>query len=373
MSNDDIVNRPDHLTQEARLLGVTRMLRDDQRLTPDLGESIVRNFRAVMARLKKSEKWAARSLAMSPTVLSQVLSGTYAADTEVHLRKIDRWVEIQHARATAPQQAAFARTSTALEIIGAAKMIEKIGGIAVVHGPSGIGKSLVAEYIARDTPGSIPIRVTAARCGIAAIYALLAKEVLPPALHKLAPAQIENALVDELADTNRLIVVDEIHELAVKGKDQGLHVLRHLQDQTDCPMLWLGTADIATYIETGRYTKQAVEQLYGRVTWSLDLTYAASRQDGGPGLHTLDDIRAVVGAHQWKVAGDGIDYLHEIANEPQMGGLRTVVRLCRIAVAKYGDKPLTRQLFDDLQQSRLGARAAGVVRKQIEVRARKAG
>jgi hypothetical protein len=176
-----------------------------------------------------------------------------------------------------------------------------------------------------------------------------------------------------LADTNRLIIVDEAQELAVRGKDKGLHALRHLHDETGCPILLLGTADMATYIEEGRNASQSAEQIYGRVTWWLDLTYAASRIDDGPGLFTIDDIRKVVAAHQWKVSGDGVEYLHELAIQPQMGGLRGVARLCRIATVKFGERQLTRQIFEDLQEGRLGRRAAEVVRKQIEHRNRKVG
>jgi DNA transposition AAA+ family ATPase len=360
------------LAMDARLLGEARMLRDDQEVTPEIQQAIIRRFRELLERIGKSETWAAKSMGIAPSTLSQVLSGNYAGDGESKIRSIDKWTDSQIARENTPRPDGFARTSVSIEIIGAAKVAQKTGRIVVVHGPSGIGKSLTADFVLSETPGAIRIRLTTAGVGVTAIYDMLSRELKLPRV-KLTAYQTELAVKEVLRDTRRLIIVDEVHKLCNKRKDQGLHVLRDLHDETGCPMLWLGTADIADYIENGREAVEAVEQIYGRVAWWLDLTYAASRADGGPGLHTVDDIRKVLSSQQIRVTPEAERYLADLANEPKMGGLRTIVLLGLLAKAKAGDRPISLELLSDMQGDRLGRRASQMLHKTLELRKRKVG
>lgn len=183
----------------------------------------------------------------------------------------------------------------------------------------------------------------------------------------------ELTVIEALRDINRLIIVDEVHKLCTRRKDSGLHALRDLHDETRCPMLWLGTADIATYIEGGKEAIEAVEQIYGRVVIWADLTHAASRADGGPGLHKIEDVRKVLTKQQIRVTPEAERHLCDMYNEPRMGGLRTIVMLGLLAQAKSGDKPLTVQMLQDVQEDRLGKRAAKTVSGVIESRKRKVG
>src|SRR5690348_7573583 len=132
------------LAQEARILGEARMLRDEQELTPELTAAVVERFRAYLKRADKSESWAARSMGIASSTLSQVLSGSYAADPEKIVRTIDKWVEQQIIREGAPRPAGFVRTGVAEKIYGVTKWVQKVNGIALVHGRAGVGKTMVA-------------------------------------------------------------------------------------------------------------------------------------------------------------------------------------------------------------------------------------
>jgi len=366
---------PEHwskrLETEARLLGDARMLRDDQELTPELTTAIITRFRELLARLGKSEGWAARSLSIKPSTLSQVLSGNYAGDTESRIRQIDKWTEIQLARESAPKDDRFVKTTTALEIIGVAKMAMRHNepGIYIVHGPSGIGKTMTAQFLRGEIPGSVLMRISTAGMSKLAVYDTLAKQLRLTGL-KLTSYQLQEQLVTLLKDSGRLIIVDEVHKLCGRQKDEGLHALRDLHDLTGCPMLWIGTADIANYIETARNDRDSVEQIYGRVKWWLDLTYAASRSDGGPGLHNVDDIRKVLAGMQVRATGEAEQYLKELSNKPKMGGLRTVAILVGLLMSKPGadGRAITLEMLEDLQRERLGVRAAGQLEKDMSLR-----
>jgi len=367
---DDLVKE---VAAEARILGEARMLRDDQPLTPQLTDAIIARFRELLARIERSETWAARAMGIAASTLSQILNGKYEGDTESRIRQIDKWTELKSAGVKQARPAGFAKTSVALAIIGAAKGVVKQPPeeprIAVCHGPSGIGKSLTADFLLSEITGALYIRITTAGCGIPAIYDMLSTALkLPPG--RLTAYQKELAVKEVLRDSDRLIIVDEVHKLCKRGKDHGLHVLRDLQDATKCPMLWLGTADVATYIENGREAIEAVEQIYGRVAVWLDMSYAASLGDDGDGLHSTDDIRKVLNAQQIRVTPDAEKELWWLANQPKMGGLRTIVGVCRWIQRnlKLGDRPITVDMLNDAQGDRLGKRAAKMVQSSIDTR-----
>lgn len=358
---------------EARTLGEARMLRDDQDLTPQLTDAIVTRFRDLLAKIGKSESWAARSMDIKPTTLSQVLSGTYKGDFESRLRKIDKWTELQAHRASAKRDRRFAKTSVALEIIGAAKIAKRRGRLVIVHGPAGIGKTMCAEYLRAEMPGTIYIRITTAGSGVSAIYTMLAEQLLPAGGGKLTNYQRELQVQEILRGNERLIIVDEAHKLAIKRKDHGLHVLRDLYDATGCPQLWLGTADVAKYIEDGREAVEAVEQIYSRVSYWLDLTHAASRQDNGPGLHSVDDVRKMLASHSIRVTPDAEQYLYELINEPRMGGPRVMIELCEMILDKMPDSVISREMLVDTQEERLGKRGAAILEQRLNARMRRVG
>lgn len=150
-------------------------------------------------------------------------------------------------------------------------------------------------------------------------------------------------------------------------------MLRDLHDQTECPMLWLGMSNIADYIQRGVTRFEPLDQLSSRIKMWLDLRDAASRQDGGPGLHTIEDVQRIMAAAKMRITPDAGRFLMALANEPGQGGLRTAYALAQMATAVAGERPIDAALLRNIRRQQLGNRAAELMERQMELRVAKAG
>jgi DNA transposition AAA+ family ATPase len=303
-----------------------------------------------------------------------VLNGNYNGDTEKHIRQIDKWVEQQVLRETAPRPAGFVKTKVAERIYAVSRWVQKINTIGLIHGPAGIGKTITLEAIRAETPGSIYVRIATAGQSKLAVMEKISSAARMGGL-KLTASRTYETLVDMLRDTNRLIIVDEIHKLAGRQKDDALHALRDLHDDTKCPMLWAGMSSIADYISTAKNDVDSLDQVDSRIKFRLNLKDVAERTDGGPGLYTVDDIRKWISAQKIRVTDDAVRYLQMLANTPGMGGLRTCDGLLRVAVSLSNDddKPISSEMLREIREEQLGVRAAEQFERQMQMRAAKVG
>lgn len=361
----------DHLVERSRIMGEARMLRDEEPVTDEARKLIVQRLEALLGRLEKPTSWAAKSIGMSPTVLSQVCSGNYAADDEPHIRKIDKWIEQQVLREAAPKPEGFVRLKVVEKIYGVARYACDNNTITVVHGPAGVGKTMTLKAIRAEMPGSVYLSVTTCGQSKLAVFDALSNAVSGGGL-KLTSYEAEKHLIRALAGSNRLIIIDEIHKLVEKRRDEGLHALRDLHDNTGCPMIWAGMTNFATYVQTGKVRNggEPLDQVDSRVKLWLNLTDQIEGRDGGKdGLYTEADIRKFINRYKVRVAPDGISWLHALSNTPRMGALRrldSILRAAATIVAAKGDLLFTASMLRSVWTEQLGKRMADQYEREIE-------
>jgi DNA transposition AAA+ family ATPase len=366
------------LTEESRILGEARMLRDDQELTPELSRQVIERFSAYLKRVEKSMAWAARSLDIAESTLSQILSGNYAADPEKQIRKIDKWLESQILKENAPRPAGFVKNiNVAKQIYGAARWAIETNGIVLVHGPAGIGKTITAMAVRAETPGSVFVSIKTAGQSKLSVLESIAQAMRLPNI-KMTSWQLFQQIEMALKDTGRLLIVDEIHKLVGRRKDEALHCLRDLHDATGIPMLWLGVSSIATYIQTGQAQNyEPLDQLYSRIGLWLNLTELANQSGGGDGggsgLYSIEDIQKILTAGKLRITPDAARFLQILANTPGAGALRTVSKLLQLAQrhAARSNAPIDAQMLRDIQGSRLGLHAAVALEERMNLQAQK--
>jgi len=276
-----------------------------------------------------------------------------------------------------------------MRIIGFTKKLNAIGGIGVITGPAGCGKSLCADYLRSEIPGSILIRVTTAGASKVAVLDMLAQQLRLTGL-QLASYYVQQQILQTLkpngVSSGRLIIVDEAHKLIIKRKDEGLHTLRDLADETECPMLLLGTKNLHSYIHAGRSQYEALDQMSSRASAWLDLTeivaQGAPAPDGPNGLrlHGVEDIKRIVTAQGLKLvkseadsSGDAIGltpdallFLAKAANATCGGCLRTVKWILLFVRDQFGPGDVvTADDMERLQAARIGQRTY-VAQKTVE-------
>ncbi|HUO10076.1 MAG TPA: AAA family ATPase [Phycisphaerae bacterium] len=343
------------------------MLRDEQPLTDELRNAVISRLQKFLESTKKSADTAARSMGISAATLSQVLSGNYGADTEKHIRTIDRWTEQQIMREAAPKPPGYVLTNVAEQIYGVVRWGMKTGGIVVIHGPNGCGKTMTLQTIRAETPGCIYISINSSGRKVRSVLETLS-QALRMGNVKLSGSQMFTQIVSVLKDTGRLIIVDECHKLAGRSNDDALHVLRDLHDATGCPMVWAGNGKIADYIQEGKTGgHDPLDQIFGRISVWLNLTELASDGgDDGNRLYTVSDIQKVFSASKLRITPDAARYLMLLANDSSFGCLRAAKNLALMAEMMAKDGPITADLLRTIQRHRLGRRGAELVDAQLE-------
>lgn len=346
------------------------MVRDEMPLTEELAKAVVERFNQYLQRSGRSAENAARSMGLSASTLSQVLSGSYAADAEKHIRAMDRWVETQVMKEAAPKPPGFVRIGVAEEIYGVSKWVLKTGSIGLIFGPNGCGKTTTLQAIRAETPGALYHSIDSANRSVRLVLEGMAGALRMGGL-KMSGGQLFRQIAGVLKDTGRLVIIDEVHKLAGRQNDDALHVLRDLHDATGCPMLWAGNGKIASYLRDGHTEGyDPLDQIFGRISLWLDLTEKAKAGgDDGGRLYTVEDIRRLFAAAKIRLAPDAEHYLTNLANDPSMGCLRAAKNLVAMAETMSRGQPITAALLRTIQRNRLGKTAAATVERQIEERA----
>jgi DNA transposition AAA+ family ATPase len=355
----------DRLVQEARK--GARMLRDDEVLTPARRDEVLGEIRAYIERHKVPLERIGLQLDCSASVISQVLSGTYKADPGKHVRALAQWVDQQSDKAEAVRPRGFVQTAIAKRLYTVAKYVQKYNSIGLAYGPAGVGKTITLKALQAEIPASI---YASMRTGCERPLAVI--EAIGTAARAGASSNSMRGwfsrLEQILKDSNRLILIDEVHKLVGYGRDASLHMLRDLHDATGCPMLWVGTSDVVTYIQTGQAKgKEPLDQLSSRIAPWCDLAEGTAARGGGKPLFSLDDIRKVFASDGLRIAPDGIEYLRKLSNVHGGGGLRACVKLVELAASIARGDAITAAMLDEAHTLRSGSEVAALRRSQMRL------
>lgn len=303
-------------------------------LSPDQRKEVQHAVKAYTANHYISEAQVARQVGIGATTVFHALNGgTQLARNKVgklddRLRELNMWMEADaRRRATRPHEQ-FVRTRVAKKIIDAAKVAVTDGSIVLVVGPTGVGKTMVGHYVYEDTTGAIYLCLgrhlrtyTRLRARIAATLKVSAGRRMQKTIRQLP---IEERIFETLRDSNRLLILDEGHQIS----DDGLGFLRDLYDETHVPMLILCTVDLWE-----RICAEADEdhgQMYSRV--GMCVTLAGSDFEAAPNnpaIFSRGEIRQLYQGAKVKLASDAVEYLYNVANALGHGSLRRCAELMK--------------------------------------------
>ncbi|MCO6436516.1 MAG: AAA family ATPase [Phycisphaerae bacterium] len=271
-----------------------------------------------------------------PSTIGEVLAGKYSRvkpeTRDGHVRDLNNWMEVDaRRRATRPQRK-FVETGVAVNLITLAEQAVSGQFMAIAHGPTGIGKTMVAHAIVDRYPGAMYLRVSRGNTTHMALRRLLAKE-----LHISDPRGLrrdrrrltfDEMVFNILRDSGRLLVVDEAHRLA----DSGLEFLRDLYDECHVPIVLLATKDLVRRLEEDKDEDHG--QLFSRFAMFLELTRGADKTPGSrKPLFSIADIRRIYESDKVRLLPDGQRYLQDVANMLGHGSLRRCDWIVKWAVS----------------------------------------
>ena len=218
------------------------MTRHIAAVTPERTGDPVRDLRArVEAEMETFGLSRARAAAemgagVSSGTLSLWLAGTYAGDNAAVAERLERWLETRAERAAhafgGARLDAHAATSAARQVAAAAAYAQAAGDIALVHGPSGRGKSWSARRHVETRASAYVVCATPAMTTLPRLLGRLAAVVAAGGRHG-SSIDAEAAIVAALQGRGALVVIDEAHHLRAALLDE----LRCIRDQAGCGVL----------------------------------------------------------------------------------------------------------------------------------------
>ncbi len=244
---------------------------------------------------------------VSAGTLSLWLGCTYTGDNRAVEARIARWLDTRAERAAlafgGARLEAHAETCAARQVGAALAYAQAAGDLALIHGPSGRGKSWNARRHTQARASAFWLRASPTLTTLPGLLGRLGATVAGGARH--GPAmEAETAIVTALEDRGALLVIDEAHHLRATLLDE----LRCIRDMAGCGLALIGD-------DTILMTLARCPQVRGRIGMRVDLKTLAR-----------DDIAAIAaGPLGRRPSASEMKHLSAAATGP--GGLHALRRL----------------------------------------------
>lgn len=316
-----------------RILMVAWSLPNEGPLRPSQRDQAMKNFTRYIRQHGLTPADVGRKLG-SPraTTISDLIRGTYRANADDNIRKLNMWIEQNCRQNAAKLSDAFVTTKVAKAMEACARLCRENGTMAMAVGPTGIGKSRCAQAIHETCVGSIYLRVITGyhtpRGLTTAIAECLGVRDLPARRAENCRRIPVERIMDALQDSNRLLLIDEAQQLT----DASLTLLRDIHDTTGVPIMLIATKDLLDRIL--RTAGPDTGQTFSRYEIIDHLSEGKDITSGGKPMFTVDEIKAIYQHAPIRLSTDATLYLQSVANDLGFGSLRRCKILLRNAVRR---------------------------------------
>jgi len=319
--------------RDSRQLLEARMLPDKGPLSKEQRDQVTSAVNAYIQKHGLTQQEVCRQVSVGAQALSGILRGTYDhAPLDGYLRGLNDWLEVDARRRRTKPFARYVETRVAKRIMNCAVNASNRKQMVLVHGPTGIGKSLVAHVVADKFPGAIYLRISSGNTSFTSLRRMLATHLRlfgrrrSQKRDEAAGLTLDERIFDVLRDSHRLIIVDEAHRVA----ESALDFLRDLYDECRTPILLLCTKDLLDRVR--RDSDEDHGQLYSRIHVA-DLVYGFDKVPGGKKpLFTVADIRKIFESDKVRLLPEARGYLQDAANMLGHGSLRLCDDIMALAV-----------------------------------------
>lgn len=165
-------------------------------------------------------------------------------------------------------------TPTVRKTLGLVNVLIEDGGIGLVQGDSGVGKTEAIKAVGIRYPRSVVTLAAVCRARPKPMLEDIAGRMHVNAYGR-SVEEVYRRVVNELPRRCELIVIDEAHRYI--GKPDCIHTLADLLKETSVPQLWTATGDLMRYLARRGPAGDPFAQVRSRITHRLDLNAVRER------------------------------------------------------------------------------------------------
>lgn len=203
-------------------------------------------LRAFMGATGRSQAIVAKAIGISTSVISTYLAGTYKGDVEGVEEKLRQYLQLEEERrGSASDSDGIVETTVFVTTTKALATTARKLELAVITGPSGIGKTTCLTEYARTHKSAILIEADPGYTATALFQELCRGLSIPAngSLHDLM-----TRVIDKLSGSGRLIIIDEAEQL----KPRVLDLVRRVHDKAKVPIALVGLDNLRSNLQGDR-------------------------------------------------------------------------------------------------------------------------
>jgi len=204
------------------------MTEDKHTYTEDQAEKLLSQIRTYGSVKNKSLQALAGLLGIAASSLSSLMRREYSGDADRQLRKIEEFLDRETEREQRPSLQKFVETTVSKRIFSVLRKNHVHGTMGAVIGEAGVGKSRSFKEYAMRNENVIYMTAGGWKCTPAGVARAIAQAVAPEMPRNASTADRCETIIDKLAGTSKLIIIDQAHQITERGHELIQNLWDHL-------------------------------------------------------------------------------------------------------------------------------------------------
>lgn len=190
-------------------------------------QKVILNKLEDFIKSQPSQKQACRILRMSDTVVSKLRKGTYDGNVEEQMQKLADYFGVKAELQNTYSPITYANTFISEQIYDIIRVCHTKGGLSIVSGDAGIGKTkAIHKYVADHPTNAFVITMNPCLTGVKTLLSVIADAV--DSEHPYSIPKLYTAIQNKLSD-GMILIFDEAQHMTLKD----IEILRSFSDDFD--------------------------------------------------------------------------------------------------------------------------------------------
>lgn len=205
------------------------------------------------------QKKLATQIGVSESAISQYKDGHYNGNLENLEIKIKAWIDRNKTRGNSWTNI-IVHTKTMETMINSMFLVHQMKSMGIIHGPSGIGKTVSIDQYCKQEPAAIKITCTLDSRSIRGVLDLIHEALFNESFTSAGGARaVRKKVVNKLRGADVFLIFDEANKLI----NDAWQEVKTIHDQTGCAIMMVGTKSVYDRI-TEPHSGRLVEEIANR-------------------------------------------------------------------------------------------------------------